>query len=87
MITKIFEPILGKTMDAYIDDMVVKSIRKVDHIMDLTKVFTILKRHKLRLKRGKMRIQGELKKILGTLGDKTRDRGNSKINYNDQQPH
>ena len=49
MITKIFESILGKTMDAYIDDMVVKSIKESDHIKDLTKVFTILKRHKLKL--------------------------------------
>ena len=48
MVTKIFEPILGKTMDAYIDDMVVKSKRESDHIRDLIEVFTILKRHKLR---------------------------------------
>ena len=49
MITKMFEPILGKTMDAYIDDMVVMSKEEWDHIRDLTEVFVILKTHKLRL--------------------------------------
>ena len=53
MITKIFEPIMGKTMDAYIDDMVVKSKKKPDDVRDLTKMFAILKRYKLRLNAAK----------------------------------
>ena len=36
-------------MDAYIDDMLVKSKREQDHVKDMTEVFAILKRHKLRL--------------------------------------
>ena len=48
-----FESVLGRTMDAYIDDMVVKSKEDSDHIRDLTEVFTILKRHKLRLNAAK----------------------------------
>ena len=40
-------------MDAYIDDMVVKSKEESDHIRNLTEVFTILKRHKLRFNAGK----------------------------------
>ena len=44
-----FEPILGKTMDEYIDDMVIKSKEEPDHIRNLTEVFIILKQHKLRL--------------------------------------
>ena len=49
MITKMFELILGKTMDVYIDDMVVKSKEELDHIRDMTEVFTILKRYGVRL--------------------------------------
>ena len=45
MITKIFEPIWVQTMNAYIDDMVVKSKEEPDHIRDLIEVFTILKKH------------------------------------------
>ncbi|GFS36134.1 hypothetical protein Acr_00g0044290 [Actinidia rufa] len=36
-------PILGKTMDAYIDNMVVKSREEVDYIRDLTEVFMGIK--------------------------------------------
>ena len=39
-----FESILDKTMDVYIDDMVVKSRREPDHIRNLTEVFTILEK-------------------------------------------
>ena len=49
MITKMFEPIMKKTMDAYIDDMVVKSKKEPDHLKDLAEVFAIHKEHKLRL--------------------------------------
>ena len=40
---------MGKNIDAYIDDMVVKSKKESDHVRDLTEVFVIFKRHKLRL--------------------------------------
>ncbi|GFY96883.1 hypothetical protein Acr_11g0011890 [Actinidia rufa] len=53
MVTKIFEPILDRTMYAYIDDMVVKRNEVPDHIKDLTEVFVILRRHKLRLNAAK----------------------------------
>ena len=32
---KIFEPLLGKTMEAYIDDMLAKSLRKDQHTSHL----------------------------------------------------
>ena len=80
-----FEPILGKTMDAYIDDMVVKSRRESDHIRDLTEVFMILKRQ-TKAEYGIGHIRGKLQKILGALGDKRRDQSKSKINHNNQQP-
>ena len=44
MITKMFEPILGKPVDAYIDDMVIKNRKESDNVRDLTKVFTILRK-------------------------------------------
>ena len=39
IITKMFEAIMTKTMDAYIDDMVVKSKKEPDHLGDLIEVF------------------------------------------------
>ena len=64
---KMFEPILGKTMDAYIDDMVVKSKKELDHIRDLTKVLTILKRQRLRLNASKCAFGVSSGKFLGHL--------------------
>ena len=67
MITKIFELILGKIMDTYIDDMVVKSKEKPDHIRDMTEVFTILKRHKVRLNMAKCAFGVSSRKFMGHL--------------------
>nr|XP_023921306.1 uncharacterized protein LOC112032784 [Quercus suber] len=50
MMTKIFKPQLGKNIEIYIDEMVVKSKLESEHINNLGNIFEILKRHKLRLK-------------------------------------
>ena len=49
MVTKMFGRQLGDIMEAYIDDMVVKSKAESDHLQHLQEVFDILKTHKLRL--------------------------------------
>ena len=49
MMTRMFEPQLGKNVEVYIDDMVVKSKVEFEHINDLEKIFEILRRHKLHL--------------------------------------
>ena len=67
MIMKIFEPILGKTMDAYIDDMVIKKKEESDHIKDLIEVFAVFKRRKLRLNAAKCAFEVSSRKFLGHL--------------------
>ena len=47
MITRMFEPQLGKNIEIYIDDMVVKSKVESKHINDLENIFVILRKHKL----------------------------------------
>ena len=49
MMTRMFEPQLGKNIEVYIDDMVVKSKVESEHINDLGNIFEILRKHKLRL--------------------------------------
>ncbi|XP_075633310.1 uncharacterized protein LOC142605752 [Castanea sativa] len=49
MVTRMFELQLGRNMEAYIDDMVIKSKRIEDHLVDLEETFSVLRRHKLRL--------------------------------------
>ncbi|XP_058202708.1 uncharacterized protein LOC131317152 [Rhododendron vialii] len=48
-ITKMFPGMLGKTVEAYIDDLVCRSTFARDHLRDLGEVFAVLKRRKLRL--------------------------------------
>ena len=47
MMTRIFEPQLGKKIKIYIDDMVVKSKAESEHVNDLGNIFDILRKHKL----------------------------------------
>ena len=44
-----FGHIIGKTVEVYIDDMLIKSFRKEDHAVDLLQVFDILRKGCLRL--------------------------------------
>ena len=53
MMTKMFEPQLGRSIEVYIDDMVVKSKVVSEHVGDLTNIFEILRKHKLRLNASK----------------------------------
>ena len=53
MMTRMFEPQLGKNVEVYIDDMVVKSKLESEHVNDLGSIFDILRRHKLRLNASK----------------------------------
>ncbi|CAH9133280.1 unnamed protein product [Cuscuta epithymum] len=50
MISKLFRPVLGRTMEAYVDDMIVKSKRAGTHAVDLAEVFKIMEKFNLRLK-------------------------------------
>ena len=49
----LFRSQLGKNVEVYIDDMVVKSKLVYEHLADLSTIFDILKRHKLRLNASK----------------------------------
>ena len=52
-------------MEAYIDDMVVKSKKEEYHLADLAKVFKVLKSHKLFLNASKCTFGVESRKFLG----------------------
>ena len=53
MMTKMFKPQLGKNIEVYIDDMVVKSKVVSEHVGDFESIFEILRDHKLRLNASK----------------------------------
>ena len=53
MMTKMFEPQLGKSIEVYVDDIVVKSKVVFEHVGDLGVIFNILRKHNLRLNASK----------------------------------
>ena len=67
MMTRMFEPQLGKNIKVYIDDMVVTSKVEFEHINDLKNIFKILRRHKLRLNAAKYSFGVGFDKFLGYM--------------------
>uniref|UniRef100_A0A2N9INS9 Uncharacterized protein n=1 Tax=Fagus sylvatica TaxID=28930 RepID=A0A2N9INS9_FAGSY len=65
MVTKMFGHIIGKTVEVYIDDMLVKSLHEEDHIADLLQVFNILRESRLRLNASKCTFGVSSGKFLG----------------------
>ena len=65
MMTKIFESQLGKIIEFYINDMVVKSKVVSEHMGDLRNIFEILRKYKLRLNTSKCSFGVGLGKFLG----------------------
>ena len=49
LVTKIFRPLLGNTMEAYIDKLLVKFKERFDHTKHLQEAFEILQRYSMKL--------------------------------------
>ena len=67
MMTRMFESLLRKNIEIYIDDMVVKSKRVSEHLGDLRVIFKILRNYKLRLNASKCSFGVGLSKFLGYM--------------------
>ena len=67
MVTQMFKEQLGRNMEAYIVDMVVKSKATEDYLTDLAKTFKTLQKHRLKLNSSKCVFGVSLGKFLGFL--------------------
>ena len=67
MMTRMFKPQLGKNIEIYIDDMLVKSKVVSEHLEDLGGTFNVLRRHKLRLNASKCSFGVGSGKFLGYM--------------------
>ena len=67
MMTRMFESQLGKNIEIYIDDMVVKSKIVLEHVGDLRAIFEILRKYKLRLNASKCSFSVGSSKFLGYM--------------------
>ena len=67
MMTRMFEPQLGKSIEIYVDDMVVKSKVVFEHLGDLGSTFNVLRKHKLCLNASKCSFGVGSGKFLGYM--------------------
>ena len=67
LVTIMFRDQLGKSMEAYIDDMVVKSREPETHLDDLRQTFNILRKYQLKLNASKCAFGVSSDKFLGHL--------------------
>ena len=67
MMTRIFESQLGKNIEIYINDMIVKSKMVSEHLGGLQVIFQILKKYKLRLNASKCSFGVGSSKFLGYM--------------------
>ena len=49
MVDHVFKDLIGKTMTVYVDDMLVKSTRRTDHITHLREAFSTLRKYNIKL--------------------------------------
>ncbi|XP_059294835.1 uncharacterized protein LOC132047875 [Lycium ferocissimum] len=70
LVTMMFKDQLGKTMEVYIDDMVVKSERAEDHLIHLKEVFAIIRQLNMKLNPEKCAFNVSSGKFLGFMVSK-----------------
>ena len=49
MVNKIFSNLIGRTMEVYVEDMLIKSLKKEDHVTNLHEKFALLQKYNMKL--------------------------------------
>ena len=67
LVTKMFKPLLGTTMEVNIDDMLVKSKQRPDHVTHLQEAFDLLKAYSMKLNPSKCAFGVSVGRFLGFM--------------------
>nr|KYP36949.1 Retrovirus-related Pol polyprotein from transposon 17.6 [Cajanus cajan] len=67
LMDKVFHHQIGRNMEVYVDDMVVKTTSAVDHAIDLAEVFAQIRKHSMRLNLEKCVFSVQGRKFLGFM--------------------
>ena len=62
-----FRPLLGKTMEVYIDDMLVKSKQRSDHVTHMQEAFELLRAYDMKLNPSKCAFGVSAGRFLGFM--------------------
>ena len=65
LMNRIFTPQIGRNVQVYVDDMLVKSQREEDHLEDLRETFNTLRSYNMKLNPGKYTFRVMVGKFLG----------------------
>ena len=77
LMTKIFESLIGRTVEAYIDDVVVKSRTRIEHAQHLEEIFPLMREYNMKLNPAKCTFGVNANKFLGFMVTQNAYRGQS----------
>ena len=63
----VFKDLIGSTMEVYVDDILVKSIHRTNHLQHLNKAFNLIRQYKVKLNPKKCTIGVASRKFLEYL--------------------
>ncbi|KAL0289309.1 UNVERIFIED_CONTAM: hypothetical protein Sradi_7075900 [Sesamum radiatum] len=67
LVDKIFRPQIGRNMEVYVDDMLVKSKKAEEYVKDLEETFSVLRKYKLKLNPAKCAFGVQGDRFLGFM--------------------
>ncbi|KAL0433973.1 UNVERIFIED_CONTAM: putative enzymatic polyprotein [Sesamum latifolium] len=67
LVDRIFRPQIGRNVEVYVDDMLVKSKKAEDHIADLEETFAVLRKYRLKLNPAKCAFEVQGGRFLGFM--------------------
>jgi hypothetical protein len=67
LMNKMFRGRIGRNMEVYVDDILVKSLLPIDHVEDLQEAFRVLKQYRMELNPTKCAFEVSLGKFLGFM--------------------
>lgn len=67
MVNKVFQPLIGKTIEVYVDEMLVKSLKRKDHVVNFRDYFELLCQYQMKLNTEKCMFGVASEKFLGYL--------------------
>jgi hypothetical protein len=67
LVNRMFEKQMGRNVEVYVDDMLVKSAKALDHVSDLKETFDTIRRYRMRLNPAKCAFGISSDKFLGYL--------------------
>jgi len=67
VVNKVFEFLIGNTMEVYVDGMLVKRMQRTDHLQYLNKAFDLLRQYEVKLNPEKCTFRVGSEKFLGYL--------------------